>query len=319
MAKIKTMKINSHGMKRDDWRNLRNGLLFILPWIIGFLGFSLYPILQALYYSFCDYSGGVFRPPEWIGLGNYKNMFMGLFNMDGGDDLFRRVMINTLYLVFFGGILTLVLTLTISILLNHKSLKKASAFRVIFFLPTLVPSIVLCVLWLWLFNVDSGMINSFLALFGIKGPGWLNSLFWSKPALIIMRLWCAGNLIIIFLGGLQDISPELYEAVEIDGGNFWHKTWHITIPSLRPIILFNIINTINGLMQMFVEPLTMTGSDGPPMNMTYTYALYVYNNAFKYSKMGYACALSWVILIITLVLTFIALKFGGFFEDRPEG
>jgi multiple sugar transport system permease protein len=291
-------------------RNLRNGLLFISPWVAGFLIFSLYPIAQAFYYSFTDYGGGIFRAPVWVGLGNFKTMF-------AGDKLFGRVVKNTLFMVFAGGALTLLVTMTIAILLNHKTLKSVSGFRVIFFLPTLVPSIVLCILWLWLFNVDTGLINSVLKVFGIRGPGWLQSLAWSKPALVIMRLWCAGNLIIIFLGGLQDISPELYEAVDIDGGNFWHKTWHITIPMLRPIILFNIISTINGLMQMFVEPLTMTRS-GQPMDMTYTYALYVYNNAFKYGKMGYACALSWIMLIITLALTFVALKWGGFFEERPD-
>lgn len=290
-----------------ELRNLRNGIIFISPWVAGFLIFALYPMAQAFYYAFTDFSGMV-RAPVWIGLDNFKTMLTG-------DKLFLTVAKNTLFMVFFGGSLILLVTLTIAILLNHRSLKWVSGFRVIFFLPTLVPSIVLCILWLWLFNVDSGLINSVLKLFGIRGPGWLASLTWSKPALAIMRLWCAGNLIIIFLGGLQDISPELYEAVDIDGGNFWHKTIHITIPMLRPIILFNVISTINGLMQMFVEPLTMTRS-GQPNNMTYTYALYIYNNAFKYSKMGYASALSWVMLIITLALTFIALKFGGFFEER---
>ncbi|MDR2483733.1 MAG: sugar ABC transporter permease [Treponema sp.] len=292
-----------------ELRNLRNGIIFISPWLAGFLIFALYPMAQAFYYSFTDFSGMV-RAPVWIGLDNFKTMLTG-------DKLFLTVAKNTLFMVFFGGSLILLVTLTIAILLNHRSLKWVSGFRVIFFLPTLVPSIVLCILWLWLFNVDSGLINSVLKLFGIRGPGWLASLAWSKPALAIMRLWCAGNLIIIFLGGLQDISPELYEAVDIDGGNFWHKTIHITIPMLRPIILFNVISTINGLMQMFVEPLTMTRS-GQPNNMTYTYALYIYNNAFKYSKMGYASALSWVMLIITLALTFIALKFGGFFEERES-
>jgi multiple sugar transport system permease protein len=266
-------------------------------------------MVQALYYSFTDFSGMI-RAPVWIGLENFKTMITG-------DKLFITVVKNTLFMVFFGGALIMLVTLTVAVLLNHKSLRKLSGFRVIFFLPTLVPSIVLCILWLWLFNVDSGLINSVLRVFGIRGPGWLASLAWAKPALAIMRLWCAGNLIIIFLGGLQDIPEDLYEAVDIDGGNFWHKTVHITIPMLRPIILFNVISTVNGLMQMFVEPLTMTRS-GQPMDKTYTYALYIYNNAFKYSKMGYASAMSWVMLVITLGLTFIALKAGGFFEGREN-
>jgi multiple sugar transport system permease protein len=297
------------GTKLREFCNLRNGILFISPWLVGFLGFSLYPMLRALYFSFTDYSG-LLRPPVFVGLENFKNMFLH-------DKIFITVVKNTLFIVFSGGLLILLVTLTIAILLDNKNLKHLAGFRVIFFLPTLVPAIILCILWIWLFNVDSGLINSLLSVFGIRGPGWLASLVWSKPALIIMRVWVSGNLIIIFLGGLQDIPRDLYEAVDIDGGNLWHKIIHITIPMLKPIILFNVVNTINSLMQMFVEPLTMT-SRGGPMDKTYTYALYVYQNAFTYGNMGYACALSWVMLVITMVFTIIALKSGGYFEEREN-
>jgi multiple sugar transport system permease protein len=282
--------------------------LFISPWLVGFLGFSLYPILRAFYFSFTDYSG-LLRAPVFIGLENFKNML--------NDKIFITVVKNTLFIVFAGGALIILVTLTIAILLDNKNLKGLAGFRVIFFLPTLVPTIILCILWIWLFNVDSGLINSLLSVFGIRGPGWLASLVWSKPALVIMRVWVSGNLIIIFLGGLQDIPRDLYEAVDIDGGNLWHKIIHITVPMLKPIILFNVVNTINGLMQMFVEPLTMT-SRGGPMDKTYTYALYVYQNAFTYGNMGYACALSWIMLIITMLFTLIALKSGGYFEEREN-
>jgi multiple sugar transport system permease protein len=266
-------------------------------------------MVRALYFSFTDYSG-LLRAPVFIGLENYTNM---LFN----DKIFTTVIKNTLFIVFVGGALIILTTLTIAILLDNKNLKGFAGFRVIFFLPTLVPTIILCILWIWLFNVDSGLINSLLRLVGIRGPGWLASLVWSKPALVIMRVWVSGNLIIIFLGGLQDIPRDLYEAVDIDGGNLWHKIIHITVPMLKPIILFNVVNTINSLMQMFVEPLTMT-SRGGPMDRTYTYALYVYQNAFTYGNMGYACALSWVMLVITMVFTAICLKSGGYFEERDN-
>ncbi|MDR1420256.1 MAG: sugar ABC transporter permease [Treponema sp.] len=296
------------GTKLREIRTLRNGLIFISPWLVGFLGFTLYPMLQAFYYSFTDYSG-LLRPPVFIGFEHYRNMF--------SDAIFVTVVKNTLFMVFAGGALIILTTLTIAILLDNKNLKGFAGFRVLFFLPTLVPTIILCVLWIWLFNVDSGLINSLLAFFGIRGPGWLASLTWSKPALIIMRTWVSGNLIIIFLGGLQDIPRDLYEAVDIDGGNLLHKIIHITVPMLKPIILFNVVNTINGLMQMFVEPLTMT-SRGGPMDKTYTYALYVYQNAFTYGNMGYACALSWVMLIITMLFTVTCLKSGGYFEEREN-
>ncbi|MDR1286723.1 MAG: sugar ABC transporter permease [Treponema sp.] len=297
------------GAKLREIRKLRNGLIFISPWLAGFLGFTLYPMLRAFYFSFTDYSG-LLRPPVFIGFENYRNMFLS-------DTIFVTVVKNTLFMVFVGGSLIILTTLIIAILLDNKNLKGFAGFRVLFFLPTLVPAIILCILWIWLFNVDSGLINSVLAVFGIRGPGWLASLTWSKPALIIMRTWISGNLIIIFLGGLQDIPRDLYEAADIDGGNLWHKIIHITVPMLKPIILFNVVNTINGLMQMFVEPLTMT-SRGGPMDRTYTYALYVYQNAFTYGNMGYACALSWIMLIITMLFTVISLKSGGYFEEREN-
>ena len=297
------------GTKLRELRTLRTGLLFISPWVIGFLAFSVFPIARAFYFSFTNYSG-ILRQPSFIGFENYKTM---LFN----DKIFITVIKNTLYMVFFGGTLIILDTLAIAILLDNKNLKGLSAFRVIFFLPTLVPSIILCILWIWLLNVDSGLINNLLKIIGIRGPGWLASLVWSKPALILMRIWVSGNLIIIFLGGLQDIPRDLYEAADIDGGNLWHKIIHITVPMLKPIILFNVVYTVNNLMQMFVEPLTMT-SRGGPMDRTYTYALYVYQNAFAYSKMGYACALSWVMLVITMVFTIIALRSGGYFNEREN-
>lgn len=294
-------------MKNQQLRDQRNGMLFVLPWVIGFLIFTLYPMLRALYYSFTEY-GGLVQEPKWIGLSNYTRMFTA-------DKLYSTVIMNTLYFMVFGGISIILFTFVIALLLNDKRLRGTSGFRVIFFLPTLVPSIILCILWMWIFNPDSGLLNNLLGLFGIEGPGWLASLTWAKPALIIMRVWCAGNLIIIFLGGLQDVPVDLYEAVDIDGGNFWHKTWNVTIPILKPVILFNVINTIINVMQMFTEPLVMTKSGGP-MDRTYTYALYVYKNAFQYNKMGYASALAWIMLVISMILTFIALKFGGYFETE---
>jgi ABC-type sugar transport systems, permease components len=292
-------------MSRQKLRDQRNGLLFISPWVIGFFVFTFFPMLQALYYSFTEY-GGLVSKPKWIGLDNYVRMFTK-------DNLFGTVTYNTLYMVLIGGIFITLFTLAISILLNDKRLRGVSGFRVMFFLPTLVPSIILCILWTWLFNPDSGMINNILSWFHITGPAWLSSVLWSKPALLIMRLWCSGNLIIIFLGGLQDIPPDLYEAVEIDGGNFWHKTLNVTLPLMKPVILFNVINTLINVMQMFTEPLVMTNAGGPN-NTTYTYALYIYKSAFQYSKMGYASALSWIMLIVSMVLTFIALRAGGYFE-----
>ncbi|MBQ7372009.1 MAG: sugar ABC transporter permease, partial [Blautia sp.] len=261
--------------------------------------------LQALYFSFCDYNG--FSDPKFVGLKNYIQLFTN-------DKLVGTIAKNMIYLVLVGMLLILLSTLTIAVVLEAKQIKRVQGVRVLFYLPTLVPSIVLCTLWIWMFNQNNGLINTVLRWLGIAGPSWLASLTWSKPALLIMRLWCSGNLIIIFLGGLQDIPQVLYEAAEIDGGNFWDKTIAITIPLLKPVILYNAISLMINLLQMFTEPLVMTDSGGP-YNTTYTIGLYIYKNAFQYSKMGYSSALAWMLLIVSLGLTFIALKLGGFFES----
>lgn len=294
--------------KKKARKNLRTGLLFISPWIIGFCAFTIYPMAMAFYYSLCDYNG--FAKPKFVGLDNYVKIFTN-------DKLFKTILGNMLYLVIFGTVMILVTTLFIAIVLNAKQFERVQGVRTLFYLPTLVPSIVLCTLWIWIFNQNNGLLNTVLGWFGIKGPGWLSSLSWSKPALLIMRLWCAGNLIIIFLGGMQDISKELYEAAEIDGAGFWQKSISITVPLLKPVILYNAINLMIGLLQMFTEPLVMT-SGGGPLNKTYTLGLYIYYNAFKYSKMGYSCALAWVMLVIALVITCVALKAGGFFKNERD-
>jgi ABC-type sugar transport systems, permease components len=216
------------------------------------------------------------------------------------------VLYNTGYMIMYGVTLTMVVTLTVAILLNNRRLKGLSFFRVVFFIPTLVPIVILSILWLWLFQPDSGLVNEALRLIHIEGPGWFASLHWSKPAFMLMAIWCGGNYIIIFLAGLQEISETLYEAVEIDGGNFWHKLWYVTLPQLRPVILFNAITAMIAVFQSFAESFIIT--QGGPNNTTNFYSLYLYQNAFLYHKMGYASAMAWIMLVIALVITLILIK-----------
>ena len=289
-------------------KNQINGMLFASPWIIGFLVFTLNPLIQAFYYSLTKYNP--LKAPKFIGLKNYIYIFTE-------DVLFHKVLYNSLYMVFLGVTVSIVTTLLISLLLNDKRLKGTSIFRVMFFIPTLVPMVILCVLWMLIYNSGGGgggFLNQILGIVGIQGPQWLGDPQWSKAALVIMRTWCAGNLIIIFLGGLRGIPKELYEAVSIDGGGFFHKTVYVTLPMLKPIIIYNVITSIIITMQNFSEAFIMT--KGGPADSTYMYALYVYRNAFQYGNMGYASALSWIMLIITLVMTLIALYAGGWLNQE---
>ena len=282
-------------------KEMRNGFLFILPWIIGFLAFTIYPILSSLYYSFCNYS--VISAPKWIGFKNYINLLK--------DKTFIASCKNTLYMICLGVPITTFVAVSVSILLNNKKIRGTSWMRVVFFIPTLVPTVVACLLWIWVMQPDSGIVNTVLQYIGIKGPGWLSSPTWAKPAFILMMIWTCGNAIIIYLAGLQDIPDSLYDAAAIDGAGFMKQSLHITIPLLRSTILYNMVTLIIGVFQWFAEPYIMT--EGGPNNATMFYSLYLYQNAFTFFKMGYASAQAWIMLIVAMIIIIVlfrVFKFG---------
>jgi multiple sugar transport system permease protein len=239
-------------------KNLTTGLLFISPWIIGFLFFTAYPLISSFYYSLTDYD--IINAPVFVGLENYKTLFTG-------DDMFYKVLKNTFFMIFIGLTIITICTIFISILLNNKKVKGMAFFRVIFFIPTLVPFVILSILWVWVLQPDSGVVNTILSWFGIEGPGWFSSPDWAKPAFILMGLWSAGGSIIIYLAGLQGIPDSLYEAASIDGANSLQKTFFITLPMLLPVIVFNVITGIIGTFQSFAESFIITqgGPDGSTM------------------------------------------------------
>jgi multiple sugar transport system permease protein len=179
-------------------------------------------------------------------------------------------------------------------------------FRSVYYLPSVVTGVAVALLWQWLLDPNFGLINSGLAKIGIEGPGWLQDEAWSKPSLIFMNLWSVGGGMIIYLAGLQGISRDLYEASYVDGAGKMKQFWKITIPMLSPTIFFNLIMGILGGFQVFLQAYIMTG--GGPVNSTMFYALYLYNKAFKDLQMGYASAMAWVLMVITLLCTLIVLK-----------
>jgi multiple sugar transport system permease protein len=278
-------------------KNLTTGLLFISPWIIGFLFFTAYPLISSFYYSLTDYD--IINAPVFVGLENYKTLFTG-------DDMFYKVLKNTFFMIFIGLTIITICTIFISILLNNKKVKGMAFFRVIFFIPTLVPFVILSILWGWVLQPDSGVVNTILSWFGIEGPGWFSSPDWAKPAFILMGLWSAGGSIIIYLAGLQGIPDSLYEAASIDGANSLQKTFFVTLPMLLPVIVFNVITGIIGTFQSFAESFIIT--QGGPDGSTMFYSLYLYQNAFQYAKMGYASAMAWILLLIALFFTLILFK-----------
>lgn len=222
-------------------------------------------------------------------------------------------MSNTFYMVILGVPITTFIAVTVSIMLNNKKLHYTGPFRIVFFIPTLVPTVVACLLWIWVMQPETGIVNKLLGYIGIKGPGWLSSMFWSKPALILMMIWTCGNAIIIYLAGLQDIPGSLYESAALDGAGFIRQTISVTIPLLRSTLLYNMVTLIIGVFQWFAEPYIMT--NGGPDNQTMFYSLYLYQNAFSYFKMGYASAMAWVLLLIALAIILVLFKVFRFGES----
>lgn len=281
-------------MTRTERRNIRNGLLFAAPYLVGFLLFTLYPLVASLYYSLCQYN--VIHAPVYIGFENYAALFTR-------DALFWKSLYNTLYFTLCSVPLGLAFSIGLAMLL-HQKVRGMSVYRTVFFLPTIVPIVASAVLWLWVLNPESGLVNGILReCFGIDGPGWIADEHWSKPSLILMSLWGVGGAMVIFLAGLAEVPQSLYEVAEIDGAGRWAKFRNVTLPMLTPTILFNLVMGLIGSFQYFTQVYVMTGGKGGPIDSTMFYALYLYRNSFYYLRMGYASAMAWLLFIVILVAT----------------
>ena len=293
-------------MTHRDSRDLRNGLLFASPWLVGFCLLTAGPIVASLYYSFCSYN--IVRPPVWIGWENYSIL---LFE----DPHFLRSLYNTLYMMLLGVPLALALAFLVALLLDSP-VRGLGVFRTLFYLPSVVPVVAVAILWVWILNPEYGLINAFLSLAGIRGPGWLTDPHWSKPALILTSLWGVGNIMIIFLAGLQQVPHALYEAAWMDGAGLFRRIWHVTLPSMSSVFLFNIVMGIIASFQYFTQVYIMTtgispeygGRAGGPEGSTLVYALYLYQNAFQNFKMGYASAMAWILFLVTLIVVLAVMR-----------
>ena len=297
-------------MNNKNIRDARIGWLFAAPWVFGFCIFMVYPLIMSLYYSLTDYA--VLRPPSYIGLANYQEL--------ASDKVFKQALGNTFLYAIAAVPLGTVTAIGLALLLNTK-VKGMAFYRTMFYVPSLVPQIALGVLWFWIFNGEYGLLNSALKpALGplnqllaamhrgpIAPPNWLGEPLWAKSTLIIIAMWGAGNAMVIYLAGLQDIPISLYEAAEIDGAKTWQKTKKVTIPMLSPVIMFNVIMGIIGSMQVFAVPYLMFPGGAPERANNYV-SMYLYDNAFRFSRMGYASAMGWVMFAIVLTLTLIALK-----------
>ena len=274
------------------------GWLFALPAILGFVILMLVPMIVSLFLSMTDYSA--FKAEiNFIGLDNFRTMF-------GSTELYIKDSLKaTAYYTVLNVPLSLLVAFLIALALNT-NIRGRGIFRSIFYLPSIVPAVASCVVWLWLLNQQDGLLTTFIKSLGFGTPGWL----WDKntviPTIVMTGLWGTGGTMVIFLAGLQGIPQVYYEALSVDGGNAWHKLWHITIPMLTPTIFFNAIMAVINSLQVFTQGFIMT--KGGPGNASLFYVYYLYKQAFEKANMGYACALAWFLFVIIMILTAIIMK-----------
>jgi multiple sugar transport system permease protein len=279
-----------------DRREALIGYLFLLPWIVGFLGLTLGPMLFSLYASFTQYN--IVSAPKWTGFYNY-----GLILKTDSD--FRIALFDTFWYVIVRTPVHLVVALILALLLNLK-LRGTNLFRTIFYSPTVLGGVSAIFLWIWILN-PQGLINRGLGVFHIPGPNWFYDPTWSKPGLVIMSLWQIGGAMVIFLAGLNAIPRTLYEAGQIDGATGWTRFWRITLPLLSPSIFFLVVVNIIGGFQVFnqayVVSTTTSANPGDPAKSLLFYEILIYLHAFKNLEMGYATALSWILFVIVMAIT----------------
>ncbi len=274
-------------------REALEGYLGLLPWLIGFLLLTLGPILATVYFSFTQWK--ITEPPNFIGLTNYMLMFTA-------DPQFWNALKVTFLYVLYSLPLKLVAGLGLSLLLNLK-LAGMNFYRTVFYIPAVISGVAVSLMWMWLMQPDYGVINTLLGMVGVQGPGWFWDPAWALPSVAIMSIWNVGGSAVIYLAGLQNIPPHLYEAAEIDGANRWYRFWRITIPLLTPTLFFQLVMEMIDSFRVFTQAFVIT--KGGPLGATYFYMLYLYEQAFQEFNMGYASALAIIITLIILVFTLI--------------
>jgi multiple sugar transport system permease protein len=286
----------------------RAAWMFMAPWFLGVVAVTLGPMLASLYLSFTDYN--LLRAPEWVGVENYTEMFRD-------QRLLKALTVTSTY-TFVSVPLQLTVALALAMLLNQ-GIKGLPLYRSVYYLPSLLGgSVAVGVLWRQVFGVD-GLVNQFLAYFGIDGPGWISHPDTALSSLIVLQVWTFGAAMVIFLAGLRQIPEHLYEASALDGASKWEQFRHVTVPMLTPIIFFNLVLGVINSFQTFTQAFVISGGKGGPSDSTLLYSLYLYHEAFGRLHMGYASAMAWLLVAIVAVLTAINFYFSKRWVTYGDG
>ena len=289
---------------RGRRREVVAGYLFALPFLALFLVFTLGPVVASFLMSFTDLTARDVRSPlavAPVGLDNYTKLL--------SDDTFHQAAFNTAYFVVIGVPLTIGLALAVAVGLNSGITRFTTLFRVGYYLPVVTSIVAIAVIWRFLLQPDSGIVNTLLGYVGVKGPSWLRSEVWAMPSLIVMSAWRSmGYLVVIFLAGLQIVPAEMHEAASMDGAGAWSRFRHITLPMMRPTLLFGGVVTMIGYLQFFEEPFVMT--QGGPLDTTLSTAYYTYNQ-FGFGNYSYAAAMAYVLFVVIAIVTAVQFRLLG--------
>jgi multiple sugar transport system permease protein len=286
-------------------------LSFLAPALLGIAIFFLYPLVSAVYFSFTKFD--LLSVPQWIGLGNYRRM--------GEDPFLLQSVRNTLWMVVVFVPVRIISAIGLAMLLTNLK-RGASFFRTIFYLPALAPPVAATIAFVYLLKPGTGPVNTFLERIGIDGPLWFNSPAWAKPSLVLLGLWGIGDIMVIFLAGVLGVPESLYEAASLDGANAWHRFRYVTIPSIRPVILFAAVTGVIYTLQYFDQAAVAgaiasgnattgggaSSSFGYPEGSTFTYPLWLYTVGFRYGALGYANAMAVGLFLVAFAVTVILLR-----------
>jgi ABC-type sugar transport system permease subunit len=296
------------GMKSMERREFRNGLLFLSPWLFGFVVFTIAPILATLYFSVIDLkiTKGITSAPAWVGLANYQKLLSdsGVWNARPNSSP------GAMWVTIRFGIIALpvgiLLPLGIALLMNNKYLKGQNFFRSMFYMPYIIPFVASVFLWQGVLNPEAGWINKLLMIIGVAKanvPLWYNDINWVYPAYVIMGIWGIGNAMMTMLAGLQGVPTELYDASKVDGAGAFTTFRSITFPMISPVIFFNLILSVVGLFQYFLVPLVVNQGTGYPGGATLFYNLVLYRQFFLFGNMSYGSTMAWVLFLFILIVT----------------
>jgi len=286
-----------HAIRSPRARQLRLGLLFVSPWIVGYCVFYLYPFLASLYYSFTRFTG--IGNPVFVGTSNYS----GLLH----DSMFHTAVFNTLYYTAIEVPFSTAAALGLALLLNMK-VRGQAVYRTLFYIPSIVPVVASSLIFVWIFQPSFGIVNALLSDVHVTGPAWFFSITWSKPTFILLGLWGLGQPMVIYLAALQGVPKEMYEVASLEGAGAWTRLRRITIPMISPVILFNVVLSLVLSIQYFTQAQVIENPPGSPGTSTMFYVTYYYQQAFQDLHLGYASAMAFLMFIGVLIITVVLLR-----------